>query len=333
MSRRETEANRWRRWAGVALLGVCWLATSGCGVREYQERAEKTRLRLQQYDEEDQLLGEPIALAKANLPVYLRLPREVSSAPRPNEIVSRLAYFAAREQTASLPVLEAHVGVLELREVGTASLLLEQVVHELQSATGNSRPLEQLHEDNATFARSWESPQLLQANIPVRYSKSVWRHDHEPPRDRSGQPLDLPKDCFAVYRYEIYLRVVEASEIQANTGRVVVAIVFRQLDVSATRQQWQKVLESHSARLVVPPDGADEKKADPQADSPSAESGTAATTTAKAGGASSAKSEPAANIFHRLPTVDESRLEGAKSASLASLRLGAAAEQRLACWR
>jgi len=315
------------------MLGVCWLAASGCGVREYQERAEKTRQRLQQYDGEDQLLGEPIALAKAGLPVYLRLPREVSSVPRPNEIVSRLAYFAAREPTASLPVLEAHVGVLELREVGTASLLLEQVVHDLQSATGSSKPLEQMHEDNATFARSWESPQLLQANLPVRYSQSVWRHDHEPPRDRTGQPLDVPKDCFAVYRYEIYLRVVEGSEIQANTGRVVVAIVFRQLEVSATRQQWQKVLESRSAPPVVPPNGTGEKKDDRQADSPSAESGTAATATANDSSASAGQSEPATDIFRWLPTVDESRLERAKSASLASLRLGAAAEQRLACWR
>jgi hypothetical protein len=90
---------------------------------------------------------------------------------------------------------------------------------DLQAASGSSKPFEPLARDeDAIFRRSWESPQLLQANLPVRYSRSIWRSDQEPPRDRHGKPLPVPKDCFATYRYEIYLRTLDTPKRVARRG-------------------------------------------------------------------------------------------------------------------
>jgi hypothetical protein len=322
----------WERWARVALLSLWWLSVSGCGVGEYQERAEKTRLRLQQYDADDQLLGEPISLPHVPFAVYLRLPREVTSTPAQQGVVSRLAYFPPRQQTATLPVLEAHVGIVPLAEVGTASLFLEQLVPDLQAASGSSKPFEPLARDeDAIFRRSWESPQLLQANLLVRYSRSIWRSDQEPPRDRHGKPLPVPKDCFATYRYEIYLRTLDTSETGSQAERLLLAIVFRELAASATRQQWQKVLEAQASQS--PATEADSET--PPSPSASASQQPPATTGSTEPPAVSppSKNDNAASIFRWLPTVDSQRLEQAKSAALASLRVGPAAEQRLACYR
>jgi hypothetical protein len=243
-------AKTWHQWCWLCVIV---LTVSGCGVREYEERIERTRLRLQQYDADDQLLGEPISLPHVPFAVYLRLPREVTSTPAQQGVVSRLAYFPPRQETATLPVLEAHVGIVPLAEVGTASLFLEQLVSDLQAASGSSKPFEPLAQDeDAIFRRSWESPQLLQANLPVRYSRSIWRSDQEPPRDRHGKPLPVPKDCFATYRYEIYLRTLDTSETGSQAERFLLAIVFRELAASATRQQWQKCWRLRLARVLRP---------------------------------------------------------------------------------
>ncbi len=321
-----------RCWLCVIVMTITGSMVSGCGVREYEERIERTRLRLQQYDADDQLLGEPISLPHVPFAVYLRLPREVTSTPAPQGIISRLAYFPPRQETATLPVLEAHVGIVPLADVGTASLFLEQLVPDLQAASGSSRPFEPLAQDeDAFFRRSWESPQLLQANLPVRYSRSIWQSDQESPQDRHGKPLPVPKDCFATYRYEIYLRILDTSETGSQAGRFLLAIVFRELAASATRQQWQKVLEAQASQS--PATGADsETAASPSASASQRPPATTGSTEPPAISPPS-KNDNAANIFRWLPTVDSQRLEQAKSAALASLRVGPAAEQRLACYR
>jgi len=316
----------------VIVLTICGSMMSGCGMREYEEEIERTRLRLQQYDADDQLLGEPISLPNAPFAVYLRLPREVTSTPAQQGVVSRLAYFPPRQETASLPVLEAHVGIVPLADVGTASLFLEQLVPDLQAASGSSKPFEPLAQDeDVSFRRSWESPQLLHANLPVRYSRSIWRSDQEPPRDRHGKPLPVPKDCFATYRYEIYLRILDTSEIGSQVGRFLLAIVFRELAASATRQQWQKVLEAQSSQS--PTTGTDSETPSPPSTSASQQPPSTTASTEPPAIRPPSKNDNAANIFRWLPTVDSQRLEQAKSAALASLRVGPAAEQRLACYR
>lgn len=322
-------AKTWHQWCWLCVIV---LTVSGCGVREYEERIERTRLRLQQYDADDQLLGEPISLPHVPFAVYLRLPREVTSTPAQQGVVSRLAYFPPRQETATLPVLEAHVGIVRLADVGTVSLFLDQLVSDLQAASGSSKPFEPLARDeDAIFRRSWESPQLLQANLPVRYSRSIWRSDQEPPRDRHGKPLPVPKDCFATYRYEIYLRTLDTSETGSQAGRFLLAIVFRELAASETRQQWQKVLEAQASQS--PATGADSETSPSPSASASQQPPATTGSTEPPAVSPPSKNDNAASIFRWLPTVDSQRLEQAKSAALASLRVGPAAEQRLACYR
>jgi hypothetical protein len=141
----------------------------------------------------------------------------------------------------------------------------------------------------------------------------------------------VPKDCFATYRYEIYLRTLDTSETGSQAERFLLAIVFRELAASATRQQWQKVLEAQASQS--PATGADSET--PPSPSASASQQPPATTGSTEPPAVSppSKNDNAASIFRWLPTVDSQRLEQAKSAALASLRVGPAAEQRLACYR
>lgn len=327
------------RWPGFALAAFAVLA-AGCGLAEYDARARRTHERLQKHDAEDALLGEPIHLPQAAVPFYLRLPREVSPHPAPSSGVQGLARFPCQAAPDRLAILEVYAGFVT--DVQVPDILLDRVLHDLQIGSGDA--LEPIRDEpqELEVRREWESPQLLQANEPVRYRRWVWSTRREVPRNPQGQSLPLPAGFTAGYRYEIYLRSIgSGEETEPTEGHVV--IIFRQLDVEATRKRWEQLLasrtedsDSQPPSQPSQPDAPREPSSRPPGgtDSPIQKDTAPATPSSSLSPSATpaAKSPPTNDVLRWLPTFDKERLEQAKRLSLASLRLGEAARQRLQCW-
>ncbi|GBD37661.1 hypothetical protein HRbin36_02797 [bacterium HR36] len=324
---------------------VCWRITVwtalvaamvGCGVDEYNARVNRTRERLQKYDEEDALLGEPVHLPQATLPVYLRLPREIQPTPAPQSPIHGLARFPWQTTPGKLPVLEAYVGFIPSKQIPVPDILLQRIVGDLQADSGG---LEQVSDEPQVLEprRDWESSQLLEANRSVRYRLWVRLAPKEIPRDAQGQPLPLPAGFTAVFRYEIYLHHVEASANVGEEGHV--AVVFHQLDVEATRQRWEQLLANQTKPTDIPEPAVPSTPA-PFQNPAQREPGVPEQLSSPQSGATATSSPvkptpkpiPQADLLNWLPAVDKQHLERVKLATLASLRVGEAARQRLHCW-
>ncbi|MCS7167515.1 MAG: hypothetical protein RMI91_10825 [Gemmatales bacterium] len=319
-----------RMWPCLLLLAL----STGCGLAEYEARARRTLERLQQYDADDALLGEPIYLS-SELPIFLRLPREIAHHPTGQSQVQPLAHYPCVHAADKLAVLEAHVGFIPAQEVEVPDILLGRLLDELQSYSGGA--LEPVNTDAKTLEvqRSWESPQLWEANRGVRYRNWCYVAAKETPRTVEGQSAPLPEGFFVTYRYDIYMHYVEANQHIPRSGHMV--IIFRQLDVAATRKRWEQILASRQEERE-PPDRSGTFESSPQ-QAPSNSDPTAPNTspigaTASTNPTSTTQPAPQSpqEVFRWLPEVDDKRLELAKQAALASLRLGEAARQRLACF-
>ncbi|MCS7016699.1 MAG: hypothetical protein NZM42_11360 [Gemmatales bacterium] len=319
-----------RMWPCLLLLAL----STGCGLAEYEARARRTLERLQQHDADDALLGEPIYLS-SELPIFLRLPREIAHHPTGQSQVQLLAHYPCVHAADKLAVLEAHVGFIAAQEIEVPDILLGRLLDELQSSSGGA--LEPVNTDAKTLEvqRSWESPQLLEANRRVRYRSWFYHAATEVPRSAQGQPLPLPDGFPVSYRYEIYMHYIEASQDIPRAGHVV--IVFRQLDTASTRKRWEQVVASRgeqreSLDRSEPPESPPQPA--PSNTDPTAPSTNPTGATAPTNPTSTTQPAPQSpqEIFRWLPEVDDKRLELAKQAALASLRVGEAARQRLACF-
>lgn len=312
------------------------LAILGCGLGEYDARFSRTQERIQQFDADDALLGEPIHLPGAIDSIYLRLPREVSTQPLTQQSIHGLAHFPGQASTQTLPILEAHVGLVSVREVAAPNILMDRIVEDLQNYVGGV--LEPLSEEpkDIEVARNWESPQLLEANRNLRYRKSTWLARHEALRHIQGQPLPLPAGFTGVFTYEIHIHSIEASEHVAQACHAVV--IFRQLDEAQTRQRWEKLLASRNdttdTTKPLDADQSSNKKVTPtevepapQKHGPPESSGNTAPKPETV-----RQADYSRDLLRWLPQVDRERLHKAKRAALASLRVGEAARQRLQCY-
>ncbi len=212
----------------VLLACFAILGLAGCG-DDYRAQVEKTRQRMALLDEENALLEEPAHLP-GDTAVYFRPPRGVSMQRReksypPSDWFHHLSW---NERHNLVPPFEILVGATK-KEPGKS---LEDFV--------NTTVLDylRLHADERLTPRAGESPHdltvLRQSDSPHQRWPIVYRHyayrsEQELPQWPAPERPKLPARCS--YDYDIY--VTDAEEFWG-------VVVFKTLNLEATREAWQK---------------------------------------------------------------------------------------------
>jgi hypothetical protein len=251
--------------AGLLLVG------SGCWPSPYSQRLQQTQERLAYLDEENALLGEPLAVpGEFPVPVFFRPPRSLSSAAqKPAYPVPEWLYLCPWHEARGWPApWELYVGVHPFSgRIEEFEPLLHAELLAALPVAGDAAEL--LAQRDAVLVRRGAAPG---DRLPVRYRCLVYQ-SLEP-----GTAPVSPRQSWSAtcqVRWEIYLHRHEDW---------LIVLAFRILDREATERMWLQA------------------------------------------GASAAE-------LRKLPVADRKTLAQQRDASLATLRIGAAALAAHQAWR